>query len=121
MAEKDKAPDTEPTKTAGDQADVAVQEVEEPKSLTITVRDQEFPIPPKQPSEILFSARAISRATRSGDEGAAVEAMMDMAIAYVGEEPLRNILGSLDLEEGMSVVEEILSSASEVYGSDTGE
>lgn len=104
----------------GDQANAATSEVSE-ETLTITVRDKEFQLPSKQPAEILFSARAVSRATRTGDEGSAVEAMMDMAIAYLGEGPLRNLLSDLDLEEGMGVVEEVLSAASEAYGADLGE
>lgn len=106
----------------GDQADAAVKEVEpDPKPRTIKVQKQEFTIPDSQPSEILFSARSVSRATRTGDEGAAVEAMMNMAIAYIGEENLRDLLADLDLEKGMSVVEDVLSAASTSYGSNTGE
>lgn len=107
-------------KPQGDQANAATAEVDE-ETRTITVRDREFTLPSKQPAEILFSARAVSRATRTGDEGAAVEAMMDMAIAYLGEGPLRNLLSDLDLEEGMAVVEEVLSAASESYGAELGE
>jgi len=108
-------------KNQGDQAEAAVAEVAEDTGRTITVKDQVLSIPDEQPSQILFSARQVSRATRTGDEGAAVEAMMDMAVAYVGEDELHEILDPLNLEDGMSVVEDILSAASESYGSDTGE
>lgn len=105
---------------AKDQANAATAEVNE-ETRTITVREKEFDIPTNQPAEILFSARAVSRATRTGDESAAVEAMMDMAIAYLGEEPLRDLMAGEDLEGGMAVVEEVLSAASESYGASLGE
>jgi len=105
----------------GNQADAATQEVAEDTGRTIEVQGQTLTIPDNQPSQILFSARQVSRATRTGDEGAAVEAMMDMAVAYVGEDELHEILDPLDLEDGMSVVEDILAAASESYGADTGE
>lgn len=109
-------------KEQGDQAEAAVAEVTtDPAPRSIKVQELEFTIPDNQPSEILFSARAVSRATRTGDEGVAVEAMMDMAIAYIGEDVLRGLLADLDLEKGMAVVEEVLSAASESYGSDSGE
>lgn len=105
-----------------DTAEAAVAEVDgTPEPRTITVRDKEFPIPNNQPSQILFSARQVSRATRTGDEGAAIEAMMDMAIAYIGEDTLHELLDSEDLETGMAIVEEILGAASASYGSDLGE
>jgi len=102
------------------QAEAAVAEVE-PEERTITVEGEEYVIPAEQPSEMLFSARQMNKAQRTGDEGAAVEAMMDMAIAYIGEDSLRDILAGKTLEESVVIVEQILGDASESYGSDTGE
>lgn len=105
-----------------DKAEQAVAEVDDsPDPRTITVQGEDFPIPNNQPSQILFSARQVSRATRTGDEGAAIEAMMDMSIAYIGEDTLHNLIDDKDLETGMAIVEEVLSAASKSYGSDLGE
>lgn len=104
-----------------DTVEEAVAEVAvESPSRTITVNGTELEIPGKQPAEILFAARSVSRANRTGDEGAAVEAMVDMAYAYVGEDTLRDLMSGLNLEEGMALVEDILGKAAESYGTDTG-
>jgi hypothetical protein len=102
--------------------EAAVAEVEEkPEAKTITIRGNEYPLPDKQPAELLFAARAASRAQRTQNEQGAMEAMLDMAAAYLGEEPLRHLMIGISVEEGVELVQDILEKASAAYGTDTGE
>jgi len=105
-----------------DKGPAAVEEVKEkPKPRKIKIRGTEFVLPDQQPAELLFAAKAASRAARTKNEQGAVESMLDMAVAYVGEEPLRDLMTGLSVDEGIAVIQELLDEASEQYGTDQGE
>jgi len=99
----------------------AVEEVQDNVVRTITVRGKEFKLPDQQPSELLFAARVVSKAARTQNEAGAVEGMVDMAVAYIGEDGLLELMAGKTLEDGVSILEEVLEKASEQYGSEVGE
>lgn len=121
MAEETKTKTQQKPEQKPDQVEAAVKEVEEDVTRKITVRDVEFIIPPQQPAELLFAARSASRAARNKEESGAVEAMMDMAVAYVGENALRDLLAEESVEDAVTIVEELLEAAAGEYGTDQGE
>jgi hypothetical protein len=115
-----KPPADKPKK--GDTAEEAISEVEENSSpKTITVKGVEFTLPDKQPAELLFAARAASRAQRTQNEQGAMEAMLDMATAYIPEEALRDLMRGLSVEEGADLIQDLLNEAGKQYGTDQGE
>lgn len=122
MADESKSKKPEVKDDKSDNVEKAVAEVkEEVPARVITVRGQEFTLPDKQPADILFAARAISRASRTGDEGSSVEAMMDMAISYIGEGALRSLLVGKPLEDGVAVLTDLLEQCAQEYGTSLGE